>query len=76
MVLVATVIGLGVAVMIRDALTSRSVVVDSIEIAPNLFDQVPSAAAELPLEQPQSVGSAGFLHLGEALQQRSRLGGG
>ena len=42
MALVATVIGLGFAVMIRDALTSRSVVVDAIEIAPNIAEQVPS----------------------------------
>jgi hypothetical protein len=40
--LVATVIGLGFAVMIRDAITSRSVVVDAIEIAPNIASQVPS----------------------------------
>ncbi len=40
--LVATVIGIGVAVMIRDALTSRSVMVDAIEIAPNIAAQVPS----------------------------------
>ena len=76
MALVATILGLDVADMIRDAITSRSVLVKSIEIAPDLSDQVPSAAAELPLEQPKSVGSAGFLHLGEALQQGSRLGGG
>ena len=42
MALVATVIGLGFAVMIRDSLTSRSVVVDSIEVAPNIAAQVPS----------------------------------
>ena len=40
--LVATVIGIGFAVMIRDALTSRSVMVDAIEIAPNIAAQVPS----------------------------------
>jgi tetratricopeptide (TPR) repeat protein len=40
--LVATVIGLGFAVMIRDAVSSRSVVVDSIEVAPNIDAQVPS----------------------------------
>jgi tetratricopeptide (TPR) repeat protein len=42
MALIATVIGLGFAVMIRDAFTSRSVVVDAIEIAPNIASQVPS----------------------------------
>ncbi len=43
MALVATVIGIGFAVMIRDALTSRSVMVDAIEIAPNIAAQVPSS---------------------------------
>ena len=42
MALIATVIGLGFAVMIRDAFTSRSVVVDAIEISPNIASQVPS----------------------------------
>ncbi len=41
-VLVATVIGIGLAVMIYDAVHSRSVVVDPIEIAPNIAAQVPS----------------------------------
>jgi len=40
--LAASVIGIGVAVMIRDAVTSRSVVIDPFEIAPNIATQVPS----------------------------------
>jgi hypothetical protein len=40
--LVATVIGVGVAIMIRDAVTSRSVVVDPFDVAPNIAAQVPS----------------------------------
>jgi hypothetical protein len=40
--LVATVIGIGAAIMIRDALNSRSVVIDPFEIAPNIATQVPS----------------------------------
>jgi tetratricopeptide (TPR) repeat protein len=40
--LIASVIGVGIAVMIRDAVTSRSVVIDPIEIAPNIAAQVPS----------------------------------
>jgi tetratricopeptide (TPR) repeat protein len=40
--LVATVIGIGAAIMIRDALSSRSVVIDPFEIAPNIATQVPS----------------------------------
>jgi tetratricopeptide (TPR) repeat protein len=38
-VLVAIVIGIGFAVMIRDAVTSRSVVIDSFDISPNLATQ-------------------------------------
>jgi tetratricopeptide (TPR) repeat protein len=40
--LAATVIGVGVAIMIHDAVTSRRVVVDPIDIAPNVVAQVPS----------------------------------
>jgi hypothetical protein len=40
--LIATVIGIGVAVMIHDAVTSRSVVIDPFEIAPNIAAQIPS----------------------------------
>ena len=40
--LIATAIGLGVAIMIRDAVTSRSVVIDPFEIAPNVAAEVPS----------------------------------
>ncbi len=40
--LVAAVIGIGLIVMIHDAVTSRSVVIESIEIAPNVANQVPS----------------------------------
>jgi tetratricopeptide (TPR) repeat protein len=42
LVLVAIVIGIGFAVMVRDAVTSRSVVIDPFEIAPNIAPQVPS----------------------------------
>jgi tetratricopeptide (TPR) repeat protein len=40
--LLATVIGVGIVIMIRDAVTSRSVVIDSFDIAPNLTNEVPS----------------------------------
>jgi tetratricopeptide (TPR) repeat protein len=40
--LVASTIGIGLIVMIRDAVSSRSVVVDAIDIAPNVAAQVPS----------------------------------
>jgi tetratricopeptide (TPR) repeat protein len=40
--LVAIVIGVGAAIMIRDAIASRSVVIDPFEIAPNIATQVPS----------------------------------
>jgi len=39
LVLAATVIGLGVAVVIRDAFKSRSVVIDAFDISPNLTAQ-------------------------------------
>jgi hypothetical protein len=39
LVLVATVIGIGAAIMVRDAFNSRSVIVDSFEISPNLATQ-------------------------------------
>ncbi len=41
-VLFATVIGIGLAVMIHDAVHSRSVVIDPFEISPNLIAQAPS----------------------------------
>ncbi len=40
--LIATAIGIGMVVMIRDAVTARSVVIDPFEIAPNVAAQVPS----------------------------------
>jgi tetratricopeptide (TPR) repeat protein len=40
--LIATAIGLGVAIMIRDAVTSHSVVIDPFDIAPNVAADVPS----------------------------------
>jgi tetratricopeptide (TPR) repeat protein len=40
--IVAGCIGLGAIVMVRDALASRSVVIDSFEIAPNVAAQLPS----------------------------------
>jgi len=41
-VLVATVVGAGVAIAIRDAVDSRSVVIDPFDIAPSIAGQVPS----------------------------------
>jgi tetratricopeptide (TPR) repeat protein len=41
-ILVATVIGIGAAIVIRDAVKSHSVVIDPFEIAPNIATQVPS----------------------------------
>ena len=41
-VLVATLIGIGAAIVIYDAVHSRSVVIDPFEIAPNIAMQVPS----------------------------------
>jgi tetratricopeptide (TPR) repeat protein len=41
-VLFSTVLGIGLAVMIYDAVHSRSVVIDPFEIAPNIAPQVPS----------------------------------
>jgi tetratricopeptide (TPR) repeat protein len=40
--LVATAIGIGAAVMIRDAVTSRRVVIEPFDVAPNVPAQVPS----------------------------------
>src|ERR1700681_2533687 len=40
--LVATVIGIGAAIMVRDAVKSRSVIIEPFEIAPNIAPQVPS----------------------------------
>jgi len=40
--LVATVIGIGAAIIIRDAVHSRSVVIDPFEVAPNIAAHVPS----------------------------------
>jgi tetratricopeptide (TPR) repeat protein len=40
--LLATSIGVGLILMVRDAVTSRSVVIDAIDIAPNVATQVPS----------------------------------
>jgi tetratricopeptide (TPR) repeat protein len=40
--LVATAIGIGLIMMIRDAVASRSVVIDAIDIAPNVAAEVPS----------------------------------
>lgn len=42
LVLVATVIAAGVAIMIRDAVTSRSVIVDPFDVAANVATRVPS----------------------------------
>ena len=40
--LIATAIGIGMVVMIRDAVTARSVVIDPFDIAPNVAAEVPS----------------------------------
>jgi len=60
LVLVATVIGLGVAVMIRDAFASRSVVIDSFDVSPGLAAQaldgrIVAAAVHDRLTQLQSA---------------------
>jgi tetratricopeptide (TPR) repeat protein len=57
LVLVATVIGVGIAIMIRDAVTSRRVVVEPFEIADNVAAHVPS----------------GKIVAGELLDELSRL---
>jgi hypothetical protein len=41
LLLVATVIGVGAAVMIRDAVASRSIVVDTFDVSPSLAAQTP-----------------------------------
>ena len=40
--LLATGIGIGLVVMLHDAVTSRSVVIEPIDVAPNIASQVPS----------------------------------
>jgi tetratricopeptide (TPR) repeat protein len=50
LVLVATVVGIGIAIMIRDSVTSRRVVVEPFDVASNVAAHVPSGkivAAEL-----------------------------
>lgn len=61
-VLIATVIGIGVAVMIHDAVTSRSVVIDPFETSPNLVTQVPSG----------KIVAAGLLDVLTRIQSASR----
>jgi tetratricopeptide (TPR) repeat protein len=61
-VLVAIVIGIGFAVMIRDAVASRSVVIDPFEIAPNVAPQVPSG----------KIVAAGLLDVLTRIQAASR----
>jgi tetratricopeptide (TPR) repeat protein len=57
LVLVATVIGVGIAILIRDAVTSRRVVVEPFEVATNVAAHVPS----------------GKIVAGELLDELSRL---
>jgi tetratricopeptide (TPR) repeat protein len=40
--LLATAVAVGLIIMVRDAITSRSVVIEPIDVAPNLSNQVPS----------------------------------
>jgi tetratricopeptide (TPR) repeat protein len=56
-ILVATVIGIGIAIMIRDAVTSRRVVVEPFEVADNVAAHIPS----------------GKIVAGELLDELSRL---
>jgi tetratricopeptide (TPR) repeat protein len=60
--LVATVIGIGIAIMIRDAVHSRSVVIDPFEIAPNIAPQVPSG----------KIVAAGLLDVLTRIQEANR----
>jgi tetratricopeptide (TPR) repeat protein len=64
LILLATAIGLGVAIMVRDALTSRSVVIDPFEIAPNIATQVPSG----------KIVAAGLLDVLTKIQAANRSG--
>ena len=62
LLLVASVIGVGAAVMVHDAVTSRSVVIEPIEIAPNIAAQVPSG----------KIVAAGLLDVLTRIQAASR----
>jgi tetratricopeptide (TPR) repeat protein len=61
---VAITIAAGVAIMIHDAVTSRSVVIDSIEVAPNIADQAPSGR----------IVAAGLLDVLTRIQAATRSG--
>ena len=62
--LVATAIGIGLIVMIRDAVASRSVVIDAIDIAPNVATQMPSG----------KIVAAGLLDVLTKIQAANRSG--
>jgi tetratricopeptide (TPR) repeat protein len=61
-ILVATVIGIGILIMIRDAVDSRSVVIEPFDVAPNLAADVPSG----------KIVAAGLLDVLTRIQAASR----
>jgi tetratricopeptide (TPR) repeat protein len=61
-ILLASVIGIGIVIMIRDAVDSRSVVIDPFEIAPNIAAEVPSG----------KIVAAGLLDVLTRIQAASR----
>jgi tetratricopeptide (TPR) repeat protein len=62
--IMAACIGVGVLLLIRDAVASRSVVIDSFDIAPNLTTQVPSG----------KIVAAGLLDVLTRIQAATRSG--
>ena len=62
--LVASVIGVGAAIMVYDAVHSRSVVIDPFEISPNIATQVPSG----------KIVAAGLLDVLTRIQAATRSG--
>src|SRR5208282_1339715 len=78
--LAATAIGIGAAVMIRDALTSRLVVIDPFDVTPNLATKVPSGKIvasglldELTRLQDATRSSVQRLDLSNAWTSQARL---
>jgi tetratricopeptide (TPR) repeat protein len=61
-ILVASVIGIGILIMIRDAVDSRSVVIEPFDVAPNLAADVPSG----------KIVAAGLLDVLTRIQAASR----
>src|ERR1700685_3329358 len=64
LILVASAIGIGAIMMVRDAVESRVVVIDEIDIAPNVSAQVPSG----------KIVAAGLLDVLTRIQAASRSG--